>query len=123
MGKVETSKKQIFEISQRKQRQTKRVRLFMLFSSFTLVALQVKIQQIQKKLKKIEKNLKLGLNYLKNKSVNLIISKTKMEYIDRTFNDMITNDLQKKENETLQVIENGIKSSQQFNIDYNTIVR
>lgn len=67
--------------------------------------------------------MRLGLNYLKNKSVNLIISKTKMEFIDKAFNDMITNDLQKKENETLQTIENGIKSSQQFNIDYNTIVR
>lgn len=90
---------------------------------FTLVALQVKIKQIQKKLKTIEKNIKLGLNFLKNKSIDMIISKTKLEYIDRAFNDMITNDLQKNEKENLETMENGIRSTQQFNIDYNSIVR
>ena len=88
------------------------------------MAIQVKIKQIREKLKRIEMNIDLTSNFLKNKSIELIRNTTKLKFIDKAFNDMIIQDLQAVDAKTsaTNLIENGITSSQQFNIDYSTMV-
>ena len=88
-----------------------------------MVAYQVKINQIERKLRRIEKNLDLGTNFLKNKSLDLVTKNAKIKFIDKAYNDMLVQELQSTENSQIAgLIENTITTSQQFNIDYSTMV-